>query len=111
MSDINHRRQNRKAVNKRYEVSAYGNGGPSSVDKSEAKMRTGRTDYLDKSMHCWGRTSLLADKRVAASVSNDFTNGHRGMARAVRGAKAYVRTRIRFHEKHALKNLIENNDD
>lgn len=61
--------------------------------------------FIDKSMHGWGAKSDLADRRVGASIGNDFTNGHRGMAKAVRGAKKFVRTRLRFHENAATRRL------
>ena len=35
----------------------------------------------------------------------DHSNGHRGTAKAIRGAKKYVRTRIRFHENQETKLL------
>jgi hypothetical protein len=61
--------------------------------------------YIDKSISNWGRTAALADVRVQASIGNDFTDGHRGMAKAVRGAKKFVRTRVRFHENSATRKL------
>lgn len=121
MSDLNHRRKNRRAVNQRYPETAYVNGyarpekfhGPlvtKEFDDERQLMvhtchrsRTGNTDYLDKSLHGWSRTSLLADRSVGAGIGNDFCHGHRGMARAVHGAKKFVRTRIRFHENAAVK--------
>jgi hypothetical protein len=72
---------------------------------SSGAMRVGRTDFLDKSMHGWGTKSTLAGKQIGASIGNDFTNGHRGMAKAVKGAKKFVRTRVRFHENAATKKL------
>jgi hypothetical protein len=129
MSDTNHRRKNRKAVNQRYDEKAYHNGyaQPQNKEKKasfsevlkEAQQagaesilykdcgapRVGRTDYLDKSMHGWGRKSEIADKSIGAGIGNDFSNGHRGMARAVAGAKKFVRSRIRFHENQATKKL------
>lgn len=70
----------------------------------------GRTDFLDKSMHGWQRVSLLADRSVGAGIGNDFTDGHRGMAGAVRGAKKFVRSRIRFHEKAAVHRIVSSRD-
>ena len=43
---------------------------------------------------------------VQASIGNDFTDGHRGMARAVAGAKKYVRSRVRAKNKIALRKEI-----
>ncbi len=44
-----------------------------------------------------GWSSKLSGK--AASIPNDFTNGHRGHARAVRGAKKFIRSRDRLVTK------------
>jgi hypothetical protein len=74
-------------------------------------LRVGQTDYLDKSMHGWGAKSTLADKQIGASIGNDFCNGHRGMAKSVKGAKKFVRTRIRFHENAATKKLAMTIDE
>lgn len=63
--------------------------------------------YIDKSMHCWADKAELSNKIVSAEIGNDFCNGHRGMARAVKGAKKYVRTRRRFHENAATKKLMK----
>ena len=47
----------------------------------------------------------LSGKRFNTRIGNDFTNGHRGMARAVKGAKKFINSRRRFHEKMALHNI------
>lgn len=130
MTIINHRRKNKKPVNQRFKPDEYNNGyayeGNKRYDLQLAKEkaeyeeqtgqpvhilgegrsgapRIGRTDYLDKSMHDWGRKSEYANKTVGAGIGNDFTNGHRGMAKAVAGAKKFVRTRIRFAENQQLR--------
>lgn len=122
MTDLNHRRNNRKPVNQRHPERAYHNGYAWPNNKQHPpglhmetiegqerpcvrSQRIGATDFLDKSMHGWGRLSLLADRHVGAGIGNDYTNSHRGMAKAVRGAKKFVRTRIRFHEKQAVDRL------
>lgn len=107
MTDVNHRRKNRKPVNQRYAESAYRNGyaSPDNKTSETGASRVGRTDYLDKSMHGWGHKSELADRNVGACIPNDFTDGHRGMARAVHGAKKRARTQLRFHENAATKKL------
>ena len=61
--------------------------------------------HPDKSMQGWGRRSTLSDKSIGASIGNDFTNGHRGMARAVAGAKKFVRSRFRLHENAATREM------
>lgn len=135
MSDINHRRKNRKAVNQRYGEFDYHNGYAHPENKGGVKanqawidqkkveyvsqgitnvvfdgaksgaQRVGRTDYLDKSMHGWGRKCQVADATIGAGIGNDFSNGHRGMAKAVAGAKKFVRSRTRFHDNAATKKL------
>ncbi len=111
MTDVNHRRTNKKPVNQRhgaiqnyYNGYAYGDNKSPSED-SFTPLRVGRTDYLDKSMHSWGRKSEFADKIIGASIGNDFCNGSRGMAKAVKGAKKFVRSRIRFHENANTRKL------
>jgi hypothetical protein len=129
MTHINHRRKNRKPVNQRHARGTYHNGYSHPDNKTEPPVievdmgedgiktipnrtqRVGRTDYLDKSLHGWGRKSEFADKAVGAGIGNDFTNGHRGMARAVRGAKKFVRSRIRFHDKVAVHKLIAKREE
>lgn len=129
MADINHRRKNRKPVNQRYDQRAYHNGYAQPENKGHPagkeysdnghgapfpihmSKRLTQTDFLDKSLHGWGRKSELADRVVGAGISNDFSNGTRGMARSVRGAKKFVRTRIRFHEKMAVQKLAHAHTD
>lgn len=40
-----------------------------------------------------------------AHISNDFTDGHRGEAKARRGAKKFINSRMRFHQKMKLKDI------
>jgi hypothetical protein len=42
-----------------------------------------------------------------ACIGNDFTNGHRGHAKAVRGAKKYIRSRDRMANKQLAKAALE----
>ncbi len=105
MTDINHRRKNRKPVNQRLRPAEYRNGLAPATGKDERHGAIGKTDYLDKSMHSWQGTAPVSGLCFRASVSNDFTDGHRGMARAVKGAKKFVRTRIRFHENAETERL------
>lgn len=104
MSKINHRRKNKPQVDRRYAEDLYDNGYARSEDQS-TMGRVGGTGFLDKSMHGWGGKAPIANKRFGAGIGNDFTNGHRGMAKAVRGAKKFVRTRIRFHENAEARKL------
>lgn len=136
MSDINHRRKNKKPVNQRH--AHYHNGYAHPTNKGGVKQqekeinelkaeyealgitnvhfptassgapRVGRTDFLDKSMHGWGRKCQVADSSVGAGIGNDFAHGHRGMAKAVAGAKKYVRSRVRFQDNAATQKLAKN---
>lgn len=105
MTDINHKRRNRRPVNQRYRPDEYNNGLATGADKDVPAARTGRTDYLDKSSQGWSTEAPISGTRHGASIANDFVNGHRGMAKAVSGAKKYVRTRVRFHENAATRRL------
>jgi hypothetical protein len=135
MTDMNHHRKNKKPVNQRHVEAGYHNGyshpgnkngavaNQAEIDKQKEEykergienvifpnatsgaQRIGRTDYLDKSLHGWGRYSNLAYKSIGTYIGNDFSNGHRGMAKAVKGAKKFVRSRIRFNENAATKKL------
>ena len=105
MTDINHRRKNRKPVNQRYRPDEYHNGYAPREARAGGGGRTGKTDYLDKSMHGWGADAPLSGEHFRASIPNDFTDGHRGMARAVKGAKKFVRTRVRFHENASTRKI------
>lgn len=118
MTDINHRRKNKAPKNQRH--SHYNNGYGCWADEPEQRGRAdankpvrgniqavGNTDQLDKSMHSWGRKVKVGDEIIAAGayIGNDFSNGRRGMAKAVRGAKKFVRTRIRVKAKAATQKL------
>lgn len=125
-NSVNHRRKNKPKVALRHTKYDNGYSIPSmgmrdesaptmheiaSTDPTESYQRVGKTRYLDKSLHGWGGKSEFADVSFSASIGNDFTNGHRGMAHAVKGAKKFVKTRIRFHEKAATKKLMDNEDN
>jgi hypothetical protein len=104
MTDINHRRSNRKPVNQRH-TGYYDNGYGVHDGVRGQIQRVGNTDYLDKSMHGWGKVDKFSDKHIGASIGNDFSNGHRGMAKAVKGAKKFVRSRTRFHGNAETKRI------
>lgn len=48
---------------------------------------------------------------VSASIGNDFTNGHSGHAKAVHGAKKFVRTRDRIAFKQGAEESLEEKED
>ncbi|WP_327210034.1 hypothetical protein [Rhizobium leguminosarum] len=49
----------------------------------------------------------LSGVSVGARSGYEHSNGHRGQAKAARGAKKFVRTRIRFHENAATRRLAQ----
>lgn len=53
-------------------------------------------------MKGWSGRSKLSGKSFHAGVGNDFS-GSRGERRAVKGAKKFIRTRIRASEKRVVK--------
>lgn len=57
----------------------------------------------DKAMSEFTGKDELSGKRFNASIGNDFTKGNRGMARSVKGAKKFIRSRRRFHAKMAIR--------
>lgn len=103
---MKHQRKNKPKVDRRYSEKEYTNGYPR-FEGEDSQHRVGKTGYLDKSMHGFGDKAELSDKIISATIGNDFTNGHRGMARAVKGAKKYVRSRTRFHENNATRKLMK----
>lgn len=49
----------------------------------------------------------MSDKVLRAGVTcSDHVNGKRGIAKDRRGAKKFISSRTRFHEKAALKRLL-----
>jgi hypothetical protein len=125
---INHRRpKNKQKVDRRYSTSEYNNGharndgserwrngdlvAPDGVDESSKANYVGRTGYLYKGGTGWGQKTEFSDKMIGASVCHEYSQSHRGMAKAVRGAKKYIRTRVRFHENAATKKMMDNTDD
>lgn len=60
--------------------------------------------FRDRSCEIVARSKLLG---IALCIGNDFTNGHRGHARHVRGAKKSIRTRERLLNKKILSEELE----
>jgi len=90
---------------KAYQTRKIGGNGGTRDGELSGSFRT----FPDKSMMGWHARLALAGKAVDAHIANDFTNGNRGMAKAVRGAKKFVRSRTRFHENTATRNLVRAN--
>ena len=57
-----------------------------------------------------GTRGQLSQRIVGTRVGYEFTNGHRGMAKARRAAKKFVRTRIRFHENAATRKIARKDE-
>ncbi len=54
-----------------------------------------------------GLTEPVSGKKIGARIGYEFTDGNRGMAKAKRGAKKFVRSRARFHANAGTKKLAE----
>ncbi len=55
-----------------------------------------------------GSIAPISQRSIGSrSIGRDFTNGHRGMAKAKRGAKKFVRSRTRFHDNTATRKLAQ----
>jgi hypothetical protein len=94
-------------VNQRLAPEAYRNGYAPAAGKETSAKGIGKTDYLDKSMHSWAADAPISGQRFQAGIPNDFTDGDRGMARWVKGAKKFVRTRVRLHENASTRRLAD----
>lgn len=66
--------------------------------------------YAGSPMGGASRSSPLADRIVTAHWGGDNSKGHRGIAKARRGAKKYINSRIRFAEKAALRQWAANSN-
>lgn len=60
--------------------------------------------HRDKSMIGFGSKTPEGKPIQSSGIGNDFTDGHRGMARAVAGAKKFVNSRRRFHIRQSIRN-------
>lgn len=61
----------------------------------------------------FGAKSKVGDTVIMVGASaniHDTTNGKRGVAKRIRGAKKYVRSRIRVREKEALRKVSREED-
>ena len=56
------------------------------------------------------KQGVLSDAAPTAMADFDSSNGNRGMAKSVRGAKKFVNSRFRFHENAATRRLAEADD-
>jgi len=73
----------------------------------KTNYQRGYTDpgsFRDRSCHVIAVSGVTGKY---AWISNDFTNGHRGHAKAVRGAKKYIRSQDRFALKQLVRKALE----
>lgn len=63
-------------------------------------------DHEDESQ-AWHAKLASGAGMVSASIGNDFHCGNRGMARNVRGAKKFVRSRVRLDRKRHIQRQLE----
>jgi hypothetical protein len=57
------------------------------------------------------KEGVISDVTPSAMAEFDSSNGHRGMAKSVRGAKKFVNSRFRFHENAATRRLVQEDGD
>jgi hypothetical protein len=89
---------------------AYQDVRRSEIPTHNGVVRNKNSEHLDKAMEGFRDRAELADRDIGASIGNNFSNGNRGMARAVKGAKKYVRSRRRFHENKATRDMMRDPD-
>ena len=71
-----------------------------------------RRDFIDSGSFRDRSSETVTRPRIAGgkshkNIGNDFTNGHRGHARAVRGAKDFVRSRDRIANKGIAREELD----
>jgi hypothetical protein len=59
----------------------------------------------------FSKTGVVSNVAISARADFDFTDGNRGMAKSVRGAKKYVNSRFRHHENAATRELAKEGED
>jgi hypothetical protein len=75
-------------------------------ERATAYVGPGQNGSNGQAYKLFAAKSLLAGIRVAAAANvHDATNGKHGVARSIRGAKKFVRSRIRFRENEAAREL------
>ena len=52
-------------------------------------------------------STKLTDRAISTNIGNDFTNGHRGAAKAKAGAKRYLKSQARKDDKKAVELQME----
>jgi hypothetical protein len=52
------------------------------------------------------RKDPLSGSAVAAGITNDFSNGRRGEAKAKRGAKKFLNSRIRVRQRAEVRKMV-----
>lgn len=69
-----------------------------------------RRNFKDRGSFRDRSCSIIAKSRVSGKttyIGNDFTKGHRGHAKAVRGAKKFIRTRDRIARNREVREALQ----
>lgn len=62
--------------------------------------------HTDNAMWHEARKDPFSGSAVSASIGNDFSNGRRGEAKAKRGAKKFLNSRIRFRQNAEAQRVV-----
>jgi len=62
--------------------------------------------HTDNAMWHETRKDPLSGSAVSAGITNDFSNGRRGEAKAKRGAKKFLNSRIRIRQKAKIRKMV-----
>ena len=62
--------------------------------------------HTDNAMWSDTRRDPLSGTAVFTLITNDFSKGRRGEAKAKRGAKKFLNSRLRFHQKAVLRQTL-----
>lgn len=63
--------------------------------------------HADNAMWRDTRVDPLTGTAISASITNDFSNGHRGETKAKRAAKKFLNSRIRARQNQAVRKNAE----
>lgn len=77
------------------------------------RMHHNRRNQITRCMKGWSTLSAVGDPKwvCCKHPGLDHANGHRGTARAIAGAKKFVRTRLRRQEDRELNKIVRQEDD
>lgn len=69
-------------------------------------VKDDKSQHLYKGGISFNNVDKFSDKNIGALVSYEHCKGRRGMARDVRGAKKFIRSRTRFHSNAKTRKLM-----